>query len=271
MKPSEPKGGTKMKDRPSGSKYEIRAVGAAFKVLGALADTPKQTLSQLASTLEMTNSLTYRMLVTLEGEAMVYRDQNRRYSLGPRAMYLGYQAQRSLPLNELAQPAIDYLVETTAETVHLAIRWGLERVIVAMRESPQAVRVSTPIGTKFPLYYGGTGLCIFAFLTPDEQDAVLRHDLRPRTPITVVDPVTIRETAGLIKQRGYHVAVGDFANSAFSVAAPIFGSDNEIIGSISVAGPDSRLTDDSRPHIIEHVVRAGKEVSAALGNQVALT
>lgn len=257
-----------MTERPAGSKYEIRAVSAAFKVLGALADTPKQTLSQLATALDMTNSLTYRMLATLEGEAMVYRDQNRRYSLGPRAMYLGYQAQRSLPLNELAQPAIDKLVETTAETVHLAIRWGLERVIVAMRESPQAVRVSTPIGTKFPLYFGGTGLCIFAYLTPDEQDEVLKTDLRPRTSLTVLDPAVIRETAKLIKERGYHVAVGDFANSAFSVAAPIFGSDNEIIGSISVAGPVSRLTNDSEQRLIEQVVRAGKEVSVVLGHQV---
>ncbi len=152
--------------RQDTSKYQIRAVNVAFRVLGALAEAPKQTLSQLAVSLKMTNSLTYRMLVTLEAEGMVFRDQHRRYSLGSRAMYLGYQAQRSLPINELAQPVIDQLVDATSETVHLVLRSGSERVIVAMKESPQAVRVSTPIGTKFPMYYGGTGLCILAFLPP---------------------------------------------------------------------------------------------------------
>lgn len=251
--------------KPSASKYQIQAVSAAFKVLGALAEAPKQTLSQLAASLELTNSLTYRMLATLEGEGMVYRDQHRRYSLGSRAMYLGYQAQRGLPLNEIAAPIMDRLVEASQETVHVVLRSGLERVIVAMKESPQAVRVSTPIGTKFPLYYGGTGLCIFAYLTNEEQEEILAHELRPKTPDTERDPRIIRQLAHAIRERGYHVAVRDFANSAFSVAAPFFGTNNEIVGAICVVGPDSRLTPANRAAIVEQVMSAGNEISAALG------
>jgi len=254
-----------MTGRQDASKYQIRAVNAAFKVLGALAETPKQTLSQLAASLQMTNSLIYRMLVTLESEGMVFRDQHRRYSLGSRAMYLGYQAQRSLPVNEVAQPVMEQLVEATAETVHLVLRAGLERVIVAMKESPQAVRVSTPIGTKFPMYYGGTGLCILAFLPPEVQEEILRQDIRPKTPDTERDPEKIRALVREIKARGYHVAVGDFANSAFSVAAPIFGTDGEPIGSICVVGPESRLTPETRQRIVGQVVEAGREISRGMG------
>lgn len=249
----------------SASRYQIQAVSAAFKVLGALAETPKQTLSQLATSLELTYSLTYRMLATLEGEGMVFRDERRRYSLGSRAMYLGYQAQRSLPLNEIAEPIVDRLVEATAETVHVVLRSGLERVIVAMKESPQAVRVSTPIGTKFPMYFGGTGLCILAYLTHDEQEEVLAQELRPRTPDTELDPRKLRELANVIRERGYHVAVGDFANSAFSVAAPFFGTNGEILGSVCVVGPESRLTPETRASLVAQVVEAGNEISAALG------
>lgn len=251
--------------RQDTSKYQIRAVNVAFRILGALAEAPKQTLSQLAVSLKMTNSLTYRMLVTLEAEGMVFRDQHRRYSLGSRAMYLGYQAQRSLPINELAQPVIDQLVDATSETVHLVLRSGSERVIVAMKESPQAVRVSTPIGTKFPMYYGGTGLCILAFLPPEVQDEILQQDLVPKTPETERDPEKIRQLARKIKARGYHVAVGDFANSAFSVAAPIFGTDGEPIGSVCAVGPQSRLTPETEPRIVDQVVAAGKEISRGMG------
>jgi len=249
-------------------KYQVRAVSAAFKILNALAEQPRQTLSQLASSLGLTNSLTYRMLATLETEEMVYRDEHRRYSLGPRAMYLGYQAQRSLPITELAQPVIDRLAEQTNESVHLVLRTGIERVIVALKESPQPVRVSTPIGTRFPLYYGGTGLCMFAYLSHEEQEQVLARELRPKTPETELDPEKILATARIIRERGYHVAVRDFADSAFSIAAPVFGADGEILASICVVGPESRLTPESRERIVSLAVEAGVALSAALGHAV---
>ncbi len=247
------------------TKYQVRAVSAAFKILGGLAETPRQTLSQLSSSLAMSNSLTYRMLATLEGEGMVYRDRHRRYSLGSRAMYLGYQAQRGLPINEVAQPAIERLVDATAETVHLVLRVGLERVIVATKESPQPVRVASLIGTKFPLYYGGTGLCIFAHLPSELQDDVLAQELAPKTPLMERDRGKIRELAQLVKERGYHVAIGDFAKDAFSVAAPVFGTDGDVIGAICVVGPDSRLTPEVQERAVQAVKAAARDISAALG------
>lgn len=250
-------------------KYEIRAVKAAFRVLNALTDQPLQTLTQLSSSLGMTNSLAYRLLATLEAEDMVIRDEHRRYSLGPRAMYMGYQAQRSLPVNELAQPIMDRLAEETKESVHLVLRAGLERVIVALKESPQMVRVSTPIGTKFPLYYGGTGLCMFAYLTSEEQNKVLSQTLVPKTPETELDPTRILDTATAIRNRGFHVAVRDFAESAFSIAAPIFGTDGVIFGSICVVGPESRLTAESEASMARLVVEAGARLSASMGHRVA--
>jgi IclR family KDG regulon transcriptional repressor len=248
------------------SKYRIRAVSVATKLLGALADRPRQTMSQLAAQLDLTGSLCYRMLATLEAEGLVYRDQYRQYSLGSRTMYLGYQAQRSLPLNEIAEPVMSRLVEETTETVHLVLRDRLERVIVAMKESPQPVRVSTPIGTKFPMYYGGTGLCMFAYLTREEQDEILSGELVPKTRGTVRDADRIREIAGEIRERGYHVALGDFADSAFSIAAPVFGTDGVVIGSICVVGPESRLDRTVQARIVELVVKAGAVLSAALGS-----
>jgi DNA-binding IclR family transcriptional regulator len=252
--------------RTETTKYQVRAVSAAFRVLNALAEQPQQTLSQLASALDMTTTLTYRMLATLEAEEMVHRDEHRRYSLGPRAMYLGYQAQRSLPITQLAQPILDRLAERTNESVHLVLRTGLERVIVALKESPQPVRVSTPIGTRFPMYYGGTGLCMFAYLTEDEQRQVLAQGLRPKTRETELDPEKILAVAREIRQRGYHVAVRDFADSAFSIAAPVFGADGEVVASICVVGPESRLTAESRESIVSAVVETGAALSAALGH-----
>jgi DNA-binding IclR family transcriptional regulator len=205
------------------------------------------------------------MLMTLSSEGMILRDASRQYALGYKTVYLGYQAQRGLPLNAVAEPIIEGLVESTGETVHLVTLNGLERVIIAMTESPQPVRVSTPVGTKFPLYYGGTGLCLFAWLDTKTQDQILRGNLSAKTASTELRPDEIRRTAALIKERGYHVAVGDFADSAFSIAAPIFSADGQVTASICVTGPVSRLTSESEARTIQLVTEAGKAISAGLG------
>lgn len=235
-------------------------------MLNALAEQPQQTLSHLASSLDMTNSLTYRMLATLEAEEMILRDEHRRYSLGSRAMYLGYQAQRGLPISELAQPVMSRLAELTKETIHVVVRVGLERVVVGLKESVQPVRVATPIGAKFPMYYGGTGLCMFAYLKPEDQRLILSQGVNPKTPDTEIDPVKIMAIAATIKKQGYHVAVRDFADSAYSIAAPVFGADGVIVASICVVGPESRLSPETQARIVELVVEAGASLSAALGH-----
>lgn len=205
------------------------------------------------------------MLATLEAEEMVFRDEHRRYSLGSRAMYLGYHAQRGLPISDIAQPVMSRLADQTKETVHVVVRVGLERVVVGLKESVQPVRVATPIGSKFPMYYGGTGLCMFAYLSPEEQSQILRQGITPQTPETVVDPEKILSIARTIKENGYHVAVRDFIDGAYSVAAPVFGANGEIAASICVVGPESRLTPEIRARTIELVVEAGSTLSAAMG------
>lgn len=253
--------------REPDARYHVRAVGVAVAVLNYLAEHPRKTLSEIAQGLGQNISLVYRMLATLESEGLVLRDRDRRYALGSRTMYLGYQAQRAMPINEVAAPRMQALVEATQETVHLAVRNRFERVIVAMVESPQPVRVSTPVGTKFPLHYGGTGLAILAFLSKAEQEEILSGPLSKKTPTTVADPVKIRELLTVIARQGYHVAVGDFAHAAFSIAAPIFGPDSAAVGAICAVGPEVRLEEAIDRDVPDMVVRVATDISRGLGWQ----
>lgn len=247
------------------SRYRVNAVIVSLRILEYLAENPRSTLSRIAAELELNSSLCYRMLVTLGDEGMVTRDANRLYSLGYKTVYLGYQAQRGLPLAQVAAETMARLVENSGETVHLAVLDGIERVIVAMQESPQMIRVSTPVGTRFPLYFGGTGLCMFAWLDRKLQERIVAGDLVPRTEATELDPQRILDLADTIRLQGFHAAVGDFAEGAFSVAAPIFTADGDITAAIAVTGPTARLDDAGKRRFAELVVAAGREISANLG------
>lgn len=246
-------------------RYRVRSVVAAVQILNALAEEAGQTMSEVAQRTGLSASLVYRMLVTLESEGMVARDRFRRYALGSRTMHLGYQAQRAMPLAEAARPTLRDLAESTRETVHLAVRDRYERVIVATVDSPHAVRVATPVGSKYPLHYGGTGLCILAHLTESEREHVLAGPLVRKTSGTEIDADRIRVTLRAIRARGYHVAVGDFAEGAFSIAAPVFATDGAVVGAVCAVGPELRLDDALAAAVPDQVRAAAARISLAMG------
>lgn len=255
---------TKLQNPPK-NRYNIQAVSVAISILDYIAKHPARTLSQIAEGLELTPSLCFRMLTTLESHGMVLRNENRLYSLGYTTVYLGYRAQEELPLNTIAEPVLEQLAAATSESVHLVILDGLERVIVAMLESPHLVRVSTPVGAKFPLYFGGTGLCMLAWMDEETQNTVLASKIEPRTPDMEDDPERLRVVLREIREQGYHVARGDFADGAYSIAAPIFLANGQVTASVCATGPLSRLTEEAERLIVENVVEAGKRISVGLG------
>jgi IclR family transcriptional regulator, KDG regulon repressor len=68
-----------------------------------------------------------------------------------------------------------------------------------------------------------------------------------------------------IRSQGYNVSHGDLDPGAFSVAAPIRDHGRRVIASVSVAGPQSRLTRDLEQLYIRMLVEAAGEISAKLG------
>ncbi len=84
-----------------------------------------------------------------------------------------------------------------------------------MRDSPQRVRASAPIGEVDPLYCGGTGIAILAFSPPEFIDVVLAKTIKPLTSKTITDPATIRAILAEVRHSGYHIAREDFKIGAF--------------------------------------------------------
>ena len=68
-----------------------------------------------------------------------------------------------------------------------------------------------------------------------------------------------------IRQQGYNVSHGDLDPGAFSVATPVRDHGGRVVASLSVAGPQSRLTRDLEGLYIRMLIEAAGEISAKLG------
>jgi len=61
------------------------------------------------------------------------------------------------------------------------------------------------------------------------------------------------------------VAISDVDEGAFSVAAPIRDHLGNVVAAVTVAGPETRLTAESGPRLVEAARRAAAKVSRLLG------
>lgn len=246
-------------------RYLIQTLSAGLKLLNVLTRNPNSSLAELANETELGTTQAFRLLYTLEQNGYVEKSDNKTYRLGTNCLTLGHAAHRDLPLIAQSRDVLDNLVEKSGESSHLVIRHGNTRVIADMRDSPQRVRASAPIGEVDPLYCGGTGIAILAFSPPEFIDVVLAKTIKPLTSKTITDPAKIRAILAEVRHSGYHIAREDFKIGAFSIAAPVFEAKGSCNAAVCIAGPISRINKTSLRRYSEIVVEAASEISQRLG------
>ena len=245
--------------------YTIEAVGRALTVMEALAEKPDQGVSELARTLGLTKSIVFRLLYTLEQSGFVHRDTERAsYSLGYRIAVLGEPVGREGTLMHAAPAEMDKLRDQTGENVNLVMRDGQRSHVLATRQGTFPIRIFAEAGRYGPLHAGGASLLTLAYSSEEVIARALSGSLVRFTHQTETDPVKLRETLQRIREAGYHVAVNDLDEGAFSIAAPIRDAHGKVIAGISVAGAMARFNENTRAQYLEAVQEAAATISAKL-------
>jgi IclR family KDG regulon transcriptional repressor len=246
--------------------YTISVLDQALKLMEVVARRQSIGLSELARLTGTTKTLAFRMASTLEARGYLLKDDEARtYSLGYKPLYLSEQMQHHSPLVRIANPFLDDLSERTRENVSLLVRDGLATICLAIRQSPQPIRLYAELGRQGPLHVGGGPKLLLAFAPDEIQETVLTGKLAPFTPSTIVDPKKLKTLLKRIRQQGYNVSHGDLDPGAFSVAAPVRDHAGRVVASLSVAGPQSRLTRDLEALYIRMLIEAAGEISGKLG------
>jgi IclR family KDG regulon transcriptional repressor len=147
----------------------------------------------------------------------------------------------------------------------LLVRDGLHNVSLGIRQSPQPIRLYAELGRQGPLYVGGGPKLLLAFAPEDVQDIVLTGPLDGFTPETITDPARLRALLSRIRAQGYNVSHGDQDAGAFSVAVPVRDHLGRVVASLSVAGPQARLTTDLESLYVRMLLNAAAEISSHLG------
>jgi IclR family KDG regulon transcriptional repressor len=253
------------------NRYQIRSVDRALSILQLFSvESPRWSVVELSTKVQLPVSTTYRLLSTLESRNFIrYRQTTGKYEIGLACLQVASALRPQLDLTQEAAPYLEELRKSFKETVHLAILVDMQ--VVYLEKLPglhPIVLMGSRVGSVSPAYCTGLGKAMLAFLPPDEVD---RHfhttGLISFTPNTIVDVGTLHVELEKVRRMGYALDQEEHEPQVVCVAAPILNHSGVVLAAISVSGPAQRMYSAiNEGDVCERVTKAAKDIAARVGN-----
>ena len=222
---------------------------------------------ELAKELGINHTIVYRILTTFEKHGILMQNlETNKYQLGLRLLEYGMIIQESFSISDIIKPLMKKLAEETQETIFLTWLDGFEGVCLEIAESSQKVKLTTSIGSRTPLYGGAWGKAIMAFLPDEMLEAILKQGIEPLTPKTITSPEKLLENLREIKKNGWCYSVGEYSENVAGIAMPLFNIKNQVVASLTVAGPDYRIGPERVEFIVSRLTKCRNEIQTYLKN-----
>ena len=245
-----------------------RTVNRICDILNSFSDEEAVlTLTEISRRIDLPKSTTYRFLLSLESQGMVYSDPNSRgYRLGHQLIHWGMLAQSSIDVRNDSLPILRSLTEVTGESSILSIRFGTIGTWVEIVESRHALRLAMRVGQPLPLHAGASSKVLLAFLPVPEIERILDGmELRPIKKNTITDPQKLREELRSIRARGYATSFEETDGGAMGIAAPVYDHTGKLAAGIGIIAPIARIPEERIPEVAKPVLQASYELSRRLG------
>lgn len=247
----------------------MQVVVRSLSILRTLARSPRGlSLAELAERLEIPVASVHRLMAVLEEERFVTRSStNRRYFIGPASREFGGASHTHHSGLVTAHAAVVAASRESGETVFLCEFTGNDVVCVALHESTMPLRLFVRVGQVMPLNAAAAARVLLAWRDPEETRLALTR--APLIRYTEGTPATVDEVLHylrLIRTRGFDICDSELDENVWAAAAPVRGSTDEVVASVTLAAPMSRVsTEQARAHAIDLVQRSAREMSTDLG------
>jgi DNA-binding IclR family transcriptional regulator len=197
-------------------------------------DTLALSLTEISRRSGLPVSTVRRLLRDLTDWGGLERLSDGSYRVGIRLWEVGVLAPRQRDLREAAVPLMRDLTKATGEITQLAVLDGYEALCVERIAATSAVPNKTQVGGRLPLYATGVGKCLLAFAPRELLAAVVGRGLDRLTPFTMGHVGLLENEIRRVRETRIAYSREEMTVGAASVAAPILGPDESLIGAIGV-------------------------------------
>jgi IclR family pca regulon transcriptional regulator len=212
----------------------ISSLGKGLRVLEAFgSEHPRRTIAEVAASASLDRATARRCLLTLSKLGYAHYD-GKFFTLTPRVLRLGVGALAALPLARLVQPWLDQLSDQLGQSTSVAILDDTEIVYVARAAQRKVMSIGLMPGSRLPAHCSSLGRVLLAALPENETRAiVMRSNLAPRTPFSLIDPEEIIERIRAARVDGYAVIDQEVEMGLRSIAVPLYSARGQIVGALN--------------------------------------
>jgi DNA-binding IclR family transcriptional regulator len=253
---------------PQTIKYFAPAVDRAISILELLAGdrTGGLGITDLSQRLRLPKSSVLAILTTMERRGFVRRLDNQKYLLGLKAYWIGSAYVRGLDLIQEFYLIAERIVAACGETVQLAVLQGGDVVYIATQPGTQPVRLVSEVGERLPAYASALGKALLAGLSDDEVRARFAGQaLLPVTENTISSLAELVADLHQTRTRGVAIDRGEVIPGLYCVAGAVRNDRNNIIASMSISAPISRVDGERLAELKELILRETNHLSWHLG------
>ena len=225
----------------------------------------KLSIEEISQLLDMPRSSVYRYVRILCDKGFLEKVGTAHYRLGLTFITLSRTALNSnRDIRLTALPSMKHLAEQIGESVSLMRLYNRQVVCIESIEGQRALRVTIEKGRTQPLHAGASSKLLLAFIDERDWDEVLNYSRERFTETTITDAETLKAQLYHIRQQGYAVSDGEIDVGARAIAVPIRDGHKEVIATLSIEGPMSRMDNTTLEHYLELLRHEAQVIHQAL-------
>lgn len=253
-------------DGPTPGDGYVQSFARGLEVIRSFnASAPRQTLTEVAAASGLTRAGARRILLTLQALGYV-QCEGKLYALTPRILDLGFAYLSSMPIWNLAEPAMELLVEKVKESCSAAVLDGTDIVYVLRVATRKIMSIGLGVGSRLPAYCTSMGRVLLADL-PDDQVVQVLHaaplEARTRHTLTEVDAVLAKVRQ--VRKQGWCIVNQELEEGLVSLAAPIVNRAGRTIAAINISGQANRTSARAAQELLlPPLLECARQISARL-------
>lgn len=225
---------------PTPTHQVVNRIGRLLRTVSSAPDG--RTTTQIAAETGLARPTAHRLLVALQDEGLVDRDDAGLWLVGPEAFLLGNAAAHRYDVSALARPSVRRLAEATAESAFFSARRGAETICLIREDGSFPIRSHVlHEGIRFPLGVATAGMAILAHLPDREVDQHLAdHELAERFGATHAR----KQVLGRVRRTrrdGWSLNPGLIVEGSWGMGAAVFDASGSPRWALSLTGIEHRF------------------------------
>jgi DNA-binding IclR family transcriptional regulator len=228
-------------------------------------ETRQLTVSQIAEMLNQPTSSVYRHLRILKEKGFIVESNAGEYKLGYRFLEMAKIVRSQNSISSIALPIMRHLSIETEETSILTIVSGLNAVSLETVNTLQPIKVTAEHGKILPLYGGASSKALLAYMPEKTVEQLFKLQMVKRhTDNTIIELGQMKANLNEIRTIGYAKSDSELDEGVYAYGVPIRDTDDNVVASLSIAGPRDRMLEKDEAVLVKHLQAAVQEIQKQL-------